>query len=77
MIFVDKIACVVTIEHGQKWLTLHFHRACYVAWERMERDPPPGAEKVVALSTLPFAHRDEAQPQEGELSGGRDWRNDL
>jgi hypothetical protein len=41
-IFVDKIACVVTVEHGSRWLTLHFHRACYVAWERMEHARSPG-----------------------------------
>jgi hypothetical protein len=40
MIFADKAACVVTVEHGQKWLRLHFHRACYLAWERTERRKP-------------------------------------
>ena len=58
MIFADKIACVVTVEHGRRWLTLHFHRACYVAWERMARHPPPVADKVVAPSKL-SARRDE------------------
>jgi hypothetical protein len=50
MIFADKIACVVTIKHGQKWLKLHFHLACYVVWERLEYTPPAMlADKVVAF----------------------------
>ena len=32
--FASEIAYLVTLEHGGKWLTQLFHRACYVAWER-------------------------------------------
>jgi hypothetical protein len=61
MIFADSTACVVTRELGQKWLKLHFHRACYVAWERMEDGPPaPPADKVTTLSSLRRPdHRDD------------------
>jgi hypothetical protein len=67
MIFADKIACVATIQHGQKWLRLHFHQSCYVVWERMEYRPRPAlADKVVALSAPKSATRDKSRErQEG------------
>jgi hypothetical protein len=34
MIFARNIACLVVVRSGGKWLSLHFHRACYVAWEQ-------------------------------------------
>jgi hypothetical protein len=53
MIFADKVACVVTVEHGPKLLRLHFHGACYVAWERMEQSPSEApSDEVVALSAF-------------------------
>ena len=39
MTFASEMTCLVTMEHGGKWLTLHFHRACYGAWEKMELSP--------------------------------------
>jgi hypothetical protein len=34
--FANEIAYLVTLEQSGKWLTLLFHRACYVAWEKSE-----------------------------------------
>jgi hypothetical protein len=39
-ICADKIACVITLKRGLRSQRMHFHSACYVAWERMERSPP-------------------------------------
>jgi hypothetical protein len=56
-ILAEKIACVVTLKRGERYKRLHFHRACYSAWERMERSPPvPRADKVVPLPV----HRSKA-----------------
>jgi hypothetical protein len=61
MIFTDKVACVVAVSVGQRWLSLHFHRACYVAWERIEQAPPAALlQKVVALN-----QGAEAKPDRG------------
>ena len=63
-ISADKLACVVTMEQGGKWLTLHFHRACYVAWERMEQSSTEApADKVVTLSDWQ-SHDKMQEPEE-------------
>jgi hypothetical protein len=38
MILEHELACVVVVCAGAKWVRLHFHRHCYVAWERIEVD---------------------------------------
>ena len=35
-VFARDIACRVVIQAGGKWLRLHFHRTCYVAWEQAD-----------------------------------------
>jgi hypothetical protein len=69
MIFADKVACVVTVEHGQKWLRLHFHRACYLAWERTEHNPPaapPGrVVEFPARQQFTDASKAGAEPDKG------------
>ena len=42
MIFPQQIACLVNLRVGRKWLRLHFHGACYVAWEQGRSCTAPG-----------------------------------
>lgn len=62
MIFADSMPCVVTREFEQKSLRLHFHRACYMVWERMEPLPKAAmANKVVALPAPKSTCRKETE----------------
>jgi hypothetical protein len=38
MIFAQELACAVIVCASGKWVRLHFHKHCYVAWERIEVD---------------------------------------
>jgi hypothetical protein len=48
LIAPDKIAYVLNLRLGQKWLKLHFHPACYDAWE-----PSAGAQRELLLISAP------------------------
>jgi hypothetical protein len=38
MTSAHELACVVVVCAGDKWVRLHFHRNCFVAWQQIEVD---------------------------------------
>jgi hypothetical protein len=68
MIVFERMACVATLQQGEKWLTLHFHRPCYLVWERIECGSAPLA--VARAAGHPF-HDDGTLQHDKGLSCDR------